>query len=532
MPEWATAEHPQPNADFTRYLYYRDGELLVYKPDKASQTADHVVGTPDVPEPVLAAAKAAVQKAYQDYKNNGYSSGADLDDWRVEYLSESWRRAYPTGALIAYDLNYEYHAQKPANVMLAGGAYVDEDGWCMPDYPYCHYLLFAEKDGQYTFLKEQMINDGGPGTPFFEAEMLWLAADAGLTSLTDAAPEELLSQLYDGSGGRFLTYLSAMSETDRQTVCRKLDTILQGGTAEQQSLYLDAVQTMAWCSHSFDGAQREAYDYFLEHSARSSQAAYRAQAVMDALTGGGAVQMRLEPADGVRGGDYTVGVSDGSGAVRAQGFSGSFYWATASDSDPSGSSITLQSPDGRCTITAWENSSIVRCEEPGETAWLMAASTSSAPYDGNTVFTYLRKWYDEAEFNALVDRLIVPADGRNREELAQSWLDAVGDVTIHQVTPGSKYENSFVQNRVTVESAEPAAGLYDPELLAGQHFTFTNERIFVPGNYRSKEQQTVNSSARAYHGEYGPMPGGGAFLDTRSGLLYQTADGWKGTFAP
>ena len=531
MPEWADAEHRDPSATAVRYVYYRDGELLVYKPD-AAEASDHVVGTPDVPEAVVAAAKATVLEAYQSARTEGYNAGAEFDDWRVEYLAEDWSQTYSGGTLVAYNMNYEYHAGKPAAIMLAGGAYVDEDGWCMPDYPYCHYLLFAEKDGQYTFLKEQMINDGGPGTPFFEAEMLWLAADAGLTSLTDAAPEELLSQLYDGSGGRFLTYLSAMSETDRQTVCRKLDTILQGGTAEQQSLYLDAVQTMAWCSHSFDGAQREAYDYFLEHSARSSQAAYRAQAVMDALTGGGVVQMRLEPADGVRGGDYTVGVSDGSGAVRAQGFSGSFYWATASDSDPSGSSITLQSPDGRCTITAWENSSIVRCEEPGETAWLMAASTSSAPYDGNTVFTYLRKWYDEAEFNALVDRLIVPADGRNREELAQSWLDAVGDVTIHQVTPGSKYENSFVQNRVTVESAEPAAGLYDPELLAGQHFTFTNERIFVPGNYRSKEQQTVNSSARAYHGEYGPMPGGGAFLDTRSGLLYQTADGWKGTFAP
>ena len=532
MPAWATAEHPQPDADFTRYLYYRDGALLVYKPDKASQTADHVVGTPDVPEPVLAAAKATVQKAYQDYKNNGYSSGADLDDWRVEYMAEDWYRAYPNGTLIAYNLNYEYHAQKPANVTLAGGAYVDEDGWLMPDYPYCHYLFFTETDGQYTFLEEWMLNDGGPGSKVFDAEMQRWAVELGLSSVADTTPEELLHQLYDGMGGQFLTQLSTMSETDRQTVCQKLDVILQEGTAEQQSLYLDAVQTMAWCSHSFDGAQWEAYDYFLEHSARSSQAAYRAQAVMDALTGGGAVQMRLEPADGVRGGDYTVGVSDGSGAVRAQGFSGSFYWATASDSDPSGSSITLQSPDGRCTITAWENSSIVRCEEPGETAWLMAASTSSAPYDGNTVFTYLRKWYDEAEFNTLVDRLIVPADGRNREELAQSWLDAVGDVTIHQVTPGSKYENSFVQNRVTVESAEPAAGLYDPELLAGQHFTFTNERIFVPGNYRSKEQQTVNSSARAYHGEYGPMPGGGAFLDTRSGLLYQTADGWKGTFAP
>ena len=421
------------------------------------------------------------RKPIRDDKNGGYDSGADLDDWRVEYVAEDWYRAYPNGTLIAYNLNYEYHAQKPANVTLAGGAYVDEDGWLMPDYPYCHYLFFTETDGQYTFLEEWMLNDGGPGSKVFDAEMQRWAVELGLSSVADTTPEELLHQLYDGMGGRFLTQLSAMSETDRQTVCQKLDIILQEGTAEQQSLYLDAVQTMAWCSHSFDGAQREAYDYFLEHSARSSQAAYRAQAVMDALTGGGAVQMRLEPADGVRGGDYTVGVSDGSGAVRAQGFSGSFYWATASDSDPSGSSITLQSPDGRCTITAWENSSIVRCEEPGETAWLMAASTSSAPYDGNTVFTYLRKWYDEAEFNALVDRLIVPADGRNREELAQSWLDAVGDVTIHQVTPGSKYENSFVQNRVTVESAEPAAGLYDPELLAGQHFTFTNERIFVPG---------------------------------------------------
>ena len=82
----------------------------------------------------------------------------------------------------------------------------------------------------------------------------------------------------------------------------------------------------------------------------------------------------------------------------------------------------------------------------------MAVSTSSAPYDGNTVFTYLRKWYDEAEFNAggQIDR---SGGWPEPEELAQSWLDAVGDVTIHQVTPGSKYENSFVQNRVTVESA-------------------------------------------------------------------------------
>ena len=74
-----------------------------------------------------------------------------------------------------------------------------------------------------------MINDAGPGSEIFEAEMQRWAVELGLASVSDATPEELLLQLYDGMGGQFLTQLSAMSETDRQTVCQKLDVILQGG---------------------------------------------------------------------------------------------------------------------------------------------------------------------------------------------------------------------------------------------------------------------------------------------------------------
>ena len=98
--------------------------------------------------------------------------------------------------LIAYNLNYEYHAQKPANVTLAGGAYVDEDGWLMPDYPYCHYLFFTETDGQYTFLEEWMLNDGGPGSKVFDAEMQRWAVELGLSSVADTTPEELLRIAY------------------------------------------------------------------------------------------------------------------------------------------------------------------------------------------------------------------------------------------------------------------------------------------------------------------------------------------------
>lgn len=531
MPEWADAEHRDPSATAVRYVYYRDGELLVYKPDAAEAT-DHVVGTPDVPEAVVAAAKATVLEAYQSARTEGYNAGAEFDDWRVEYLAEDWSQTYSGGTLVAYNMNYEYHAGKPANVMLAGGAYVDEDGWLMPDYPYCHYLFFIERNGQYTFLEEQMINDAGPGSEIFEAEMQRWAVELGLSSVADTAPEELLHQLYDGMGGQFLTQLSTMSDAEQQFVCQKLDMILQHGTAEQQSLYMDAVQTLSWCAYSFNDAQQQAYDYFLEYSARSAQAAQQAQLIMDALVAEGTITLEYWENGSVntRALDPTQGVTP----LRAAAFSDSFFWAEAAPVEDGAlpePKLTLSSRNGDITVTVWGPCPQVYCVYQGRTYAFLAAGTATG-FDGDRPFTYLRKWYDEAEFNALVDRLIVPADGRNREELAQSWLDAVGDVTIHQVTPGSKYENSFVQNRVTVESAEPAAGLYDPELLAGQHFTFTNERIFVPGNYRSKEQQTVNSSARAYHGEYGPMPGGGAFLDTRSGLLYQTADGWKGTFAP
>ena len=531
MPEWGSGSNGEtPKASFVRDIYFDGENLLVYKPE-ADEVTDHMVGTPSsyIPDEAVAAARANALEAYQTWKNR--DANAEFDDWQVNAPTEVWEHTYRNGALYVYSAGYSFHAGNPAGVTLAGGAYVDEDGWFVPDgNDGSGMLAFMEKDGELTFLNDRHVSVDLDLEPF-NAEMQRWAVKLGLASAADATPEELLNQLYIGSGGQFLTQLSEMSEEERQGVCQQLDEILQNGTAEQQSTYLDAVQTMAWCSYSFNDAQREAYDYFLDNSARSSQSAARAQAIMDALTSGGTVTLDLTPADGVGGGAYTAAVSDGTGAIRAQGFSGSFYWATASNFQASGSSITVKSPSGDDSITAWEGSNIIRCTDGGEWVYLMAAATSSAPYDGNTVFTYLRKWYDEVEYNALVSAVTVP-EGASRADTAQAWLDAVGEVTMRQVTPGSKYENSFVRNWAAAGTGEPAGGMYAPELLTGEHFTFTNESIFVPGNYRSKENQTVNGTARAYNGEYGPMPGGGAFLDSASGLLYRTAEGWRGTFAP
>lgn len=396
MPEWADAEHRDPSATAVRYVYYRDGELLVYKPD-AAEASDHVVGTPDVPEAVVAAAKATVLEAYQSARTEGYNAGAEFDDWRVEYLAEDWSQTYSGGTLVAYNMNYEYHAGKPAAIMLAGGAYVDEDGWCMPDYPYCHYLLFAEKDGQYTFLKEQMINDGGPGTPFFEAEMQRWAVELGLASVADTTPEELLHQLYDGMGGQFLTQFSTMSETDRQTVCQKLDVILQEGTAEQQSLYMDAVQSLSWCAYSFNDAQQQAYDYFLEYSARSAQAAQQAQQIMDALVSEGTITLEYRENGSVN--IRTLDPSQGVTSLRAAAFSDSFFWAEAAPIEDGAlpePKLTLSSRNGDVTITVWGPCPQVYCVYQGRTYAFLAAGTATG-FDGDRPFTYLRKWYDDAK---------------------------------------------------------------------------------------------------------------------------------------
>ena len=269
----------------------------------------------------------------------------------------------------------------------------------MPDYPYCHYLLFAEKDGQYTFLKEQMINDGGPGTPFFEAEMLWLAADAGLTSLTDSTDDQLLEQLYDGKGGRFLSQMGELSTEEQTAIYRRLREYQQTcGDSQAQSLYIEAVQTMQWVRNFYDDAQRAAYELFLAESVRGDEAAAAAQEIMDAMTAEGTITLEYQ-----NNGKRSTRTLDPAGEptpARAAAFSGSFFWTETQPVEIGNlpePELTLTSRNGDVIITVWNSAPQVYCVYQGETRAFLAASTSADSFDGNQPFTYLRKWYDKAE---------------------------------------------------------------------------------------------------------------------------------------
>ena len=248
-------------ADVFRYLFFTGTELRFYKDWRA--TADHVAGTPDVPDNVLAAAKDAVLNAFDGTKLDTLLAQAGYDDWRVERLTHVQDYPFNSTSIEVYNLNYEFHATHPEKVVLAGGAYLTEDGWHMPDYPNCHWLFFSVQDGKRVFLKQEMFNDGSPGTELFDSEVRSTALDAGIVSMTELTKKELLADFYADSF-RFAERLGALSAADKATACGKLCYYRTSGTDEEQSLYQDTIESMN-CNANDDsmGAAWEAGYSFL-----------------------------------------------------------------------------------------------------------------------------------------------------------------------------------------------------------------------------------------------------------------------------
>ena len=140
----------------------------------------------DVTDQVLEAAKTFVSEAYADSKvitdGNGNALPADYEytNWRITSLEKvyTYDDAYEL-KLDVYRINYEFKADKPENVPLAGGMYVTDDGWVCPTYPDSTYLLTDTETHKY--IGALMENDCEPGDEMFTAD---------LKQLLGSTPEE------------------------------------------------------------------------------------------------------------------------------------------------------------------------------------------------------------------------------------------------------------------------------------------------------------------------------------------------------
>ena len=109
-----------------RYLYFDGESLLLYKPDRShtDHVADATLADPSVPAEVAARAKQLVQRRYDTLAG----SAAQYDDWYADVSFLGAETRYAGLTLEVYSFSQHYHAQKPENILLAGGTEVDEDG--------------------------------------------------------------------------------------------------------------------------------------------------------------------------------------------------------------------------------------------------------------------------------------------------------------------------------------------------------------------------------------------------------------------
>ena len=206
-------------ANAFRDLYFDGENLLLYR-DVRTQT-DHVLEGVSAPEDVLDAAKAATLSYEEHY--------ADYDDWRVESVEGPWTMTVGNLELEVWQFKYKWHAMNPANVILAGGMYITEDGWVCPGYSGSDYLCFLlDGDGNRAELYAHIVNDGTPALDSFFWDTVRNLRAQGLLSYADLSGEELLEIMYFQPGS-FLEVMVRASEAERQTAMAALTDYLSAG---------------------------------------------------------------------------------------------------------------------------------------------------------------------------------------------------------------------------------------------------------------------------------------------------------------
>ena len=206
-------------ANAFRDLYFDGENLLLYR-DTRTQT-DHVLEGVSAPEDVLDAAKAATLSYEEHY--------ADYDDWRVESVEGPWTMTVGNLELEVWQFKYKWHAMNPANVILAGGMYITEDGWVCPGYSGSDYLCFLlDGDGNRAELYAHIVNDGTPALDSFFWDTVRNLRAQGLLSYADLSGEELLEIMYFQPGS-FLEVMVRASEAERQTAMAALTDYLSAG---------------------------------------------------------------------------------------------------------------------------------------------------------------------------------------------------------------------------------------------------------------------------------------------------------------
>ncbi len=173
------------------------------------------------------------------------------------------------------------------------------------------------------------------------------------------------------------------------------------------------------------------------------------------------------------------------------------------------------------TLTAYAGMDAVLWVDHGDSSrgrWLLPDPVQEGE---QLVYELLRGWYDEAEFAALRQEIVIPNRGQGPAEAAQAWCQQEAEQSLKAST-GSRFRDSFVKTLVTARDAQPGDGGYE----SGKQWRFLLELIFVPENERA-ERYKMAGNTMDYTGDDPEVPEG-AYICTRMGYVVLELDGWHG----
>ena len=202
----SAGDAPGDGVNFTRYLYFDGESLLLYKPDRShtDHVADATLADPSVPAEIVARAKQLVQRRYDTLAGRA----AQYDDWYTDVSFLGAETRYAGLTLEVYSFSQHYHAQKPENILLAGGTEVDEDGWA-----------FLDGDTR-RMLEGSMSGDCSTGSPAYDADLTALLAKNNVLR-PDALDGGRLKEAMS-SGISFLNWLGQYDAAEQDRALERL----------------------------------------------------------------------------------------------------------------------------------------------------------------------------------------------------------------------------------------------------------------------------------------------------------------------
>ena len=254
MPAWGEGAQ----CDFVRSIYFDGGSLLVY--DQLEDTVDHAaesVLSADVPEQVLSDAKAQVQSDYAAATSGALEGSVyaqPYDDWRLSYLRLTGTYTdFPTGPIEVYSVGCNFHAADPMNVVLAGGMYIQEDGWVGGfNTGFSPYLVYeVQEDGSRVRLESRLAGDYSEDSPMYRADLCSTLMASGLLTWETMPGKDLLN-MFQINESAFLNNLSAGADE----------------AAQETAL----ASMVAYASTSSDASERDLLEMGLKNLEQSSSA--------------------------------------------------------------------------------------------------------------------------------------------------------------------------------------------------------------------------------------------------------------------